>query len=173
MTEHFFDHDRLDVYRLSIEYVATAFDSSRSLEGLDRHARDQWLRAAQSIPLNIAEGSGKRSLKDRARFLDVARGSALECAAIQDVLVVSGGLSQETDCELKSRLVRIVAMLTRMALKFDGVSETSSEYNQTNDYEHEHRDAEHEHGEEPEQSDADEVLDRAFLTCVESTPRPR
>jgi four helix bundle protein len=139
MTDHFFDHDRLDVYRLSIEYVAKAFDTSRSLEGLHRHARDQWLRAAQSIPLNIAEGNGKRSLKDRARFLDIARGSALECAAIQDVLVVSGGLSRETDQELKSRLVRIVAMLTRMAMKFDGVSESPSEYNQSGDYEHEHR----------------------------------
>ena len=40
MTEHFFDHDRLDVYRLSIEYVAAAFASSRSLEGLHRHARN-------------------------------------------------------------------------------------------------------------------------------------
>lgn len=78
MTEYLFDHDRLDVYRLSIEYVTNAFDSSRTLEGLHRHARDRWLRAAQSIPLNIAEGSGKRSLKDRARFLDIARGSALE-----------------------------------------------------------------------------------------------
>jgi hypothetical protein len=36
-------------------------------------------------PLNIAEGNGKRNLKDRARFLDIACGSALECAAIQDV----------------------------------------------------------------------------------------
>ncbi|MFN6128638.1 MAG: four helix bundle protein [Planctomycetota bacterium] len=26
------------------------------MEGLHRHAHDQWLRAAQSIPLNIAEG---------------------------------------------------------------------------------------------------------------------
>jgi len=34
MTEHFFDYDRLDVYRLAIEYVATAFDTSRSLPGL-------------------------------------------------------------------------------------------------------------------------------------------
>ena len=173
MTEHFFDHNRLDVYRLSIEYVAAAFASSRSLEGLHRHARDQWLRASQSIPLNIAEGNGKRSLKDRARFLDIARGSALECAAIQDVLVVSGGMSRETDHELKSKLARIVAMLTRMAMKFDGVSESLSEYNQSGDYEHEHREAEHEHDEEPEPSDADEGLDRPFLTWVESTPRPR
>jgi hypothetical protein len=36
-------------------------------------------------------------------------------------------------------LVRIVAMLTRMAMKFDGVSESPSEYNQSGDYEHEHR----------------------------------
>ena len=140
------------------------------MEGLHRHARDQWLRAAQSIPLNIAEGNGKRSLKDRARFLDIARGSALECASIQDVLVVSGGMIRETDHELKSKLVRIVAMLTRMAMKFDGVAETLSEYNQSGDYEHEH---EHEHDEEPEPSDADEGLDRPFLTCVESIPRPR
>ena len=87
MTEPIFDHDRLDVYRLSIDYVAAAFEVSKSLSGLHRHARDQWLRAAQSIPLNIAEGNGKRSLKDRARFFDIARGSSFECAAIQDVLV--------------------------------------------------------------------------------------
>jgi hypothetical protein len=61
MKEHFFDHDRLDVYRLSIEYFANAFDTSRLLEGLHRHALDQWLRAAPSIPLNIAESNGKRS----------------------------------------------------------------------------------------------------------------
>ena len=97
---------------------------------------------------------------------------ALEWAAIQDVLVVSGGVSRETDHDLKSKLVRIVAMLTRMAMKFDGVSETLSEYNQSGEHEHEH---EHEnaHDEEPEPSDADEGLDRPFLTWVESTPRPR
>ena len=173
MTEYQFDHDRLDVYRLSIEYVAAAFDFSRTLEGLHRHARDQWLRAAQSIPLNIAEGNGKRSLKDRARFLDIARGSALECAAVQDVLVVSRGMNREASFELKSKLVRIVAMLTRMAMKFDGGSESLSVYTARVDYEHEHRDAEHEHEELPEPSDADEGLERPLLTCVKSTPRPR
>ncbi|MCY3006788.1 MAG: hypothetical protein NTV29_12550 [Planctomycetota bacterium] len=40
---------------------------------------------------------------------------------------------------IESRLARIVAKLTRMAMKFDGVSESSSEYNSAVDYEHEHR----------------------------------
>ena len=173
MTEPIFDHERLDVYRLSIEYVANAFEASRSLSGLHRHACDQWLRAAQSIPSNIADGHGKRSLKDRARFLDIARGSALECAAIQDVLVVSGGLTREASIEHKSKLARIVAMLTRPAMKFDGVSESQSEYNLGDDYEHEHRFTEHEHEEMPDQSAADEGLNRPCLTCVESTLRPR
>jgi four helix bundle protein len=50
------------------------------------------LRAAQSISLNIAEGNGKRSLKDRSRFFDISRGSALECSAIQDVPLISGAI---------------------------------------------------------------------------------
>jgi four helix bundle protein len=145
MTEYQFDHDRLDVYRLSIEYVADAFDACRPLEGPYRHARDHWLRAAQSIPLNIAEGNGKRSLKDRARFLDIARGSALECAAIQDVLVVCSGLDLKTSSDQKSKLVRIVAMLTRMAMKFDDASETQEGYYLRAEHEHEH---EHEHEKE-------------------------
>ena len=79
MTDTIFDHERLDVYRLAIEYTAESFAVAKDLAGLHRHARDQWLRASQSIPLNIAEGNGKRSVKDRARYFEIARGSSLEC----------------------------------------------------------------------------------------------
>ena len=89
-------------------------------------------------------------MKDRARFLDIARGSAFECAAIQDVLVVSGGLDIKTSRDLKLKLKRVVSMLTRMAIKFDGVGESSVDYAVVIDYEHEHRDAEHEHERRPE-----------------------
>ena len=51
MTDPIFDHDKLDVYRVAIEYVADSFRVAKDLAGLHRHARDQWLRAAQSIPL--------------------------------------------------------------------------------------------------------------------------
>jgi len=107
-------------------------------------------------------------LKDRARFFDIARGSSFECAAIQDVLVATGGIDDSTSHDLKSKLKRIVSMLTRMAVKIDGVKEPSSAI----DYEHEHRDAEHEHGREPEPSRAPEDGLRGF-TGGKSTVPPR
>jgi len=60
-----FGHEKLDVYRLSLEYVASVFQVVERLEGKSRHARDQLLRASQSIPLNIAEGNGKVTEADR------------------------------------------------------------------------------------------------------------
>ena len=143
MSEPIFDHDRLDVYRLSIDYVASSFKLAKELNRSHRHARDQWLRAAQSIRLNIAEGNGKRSLKDRSRFLDIARGSALECVAIQDLLVVTGGIDDRAHDELKRLLHRIVSMLTRLIARSDGVAESPAEYNYGIEYEY--RDAEYEY----------------------------
>ena len=120
------------------------------------------LFSLQSIPLNIAEGNGKRSPKDRARFFDIARGSSFECAAIQDVLVATGGLNDSTNRDLKAKLKRIVAMLIRMAMKFDGIRESPEAYGSAIDYEHEHRDAEHEHEREPEPGRAPEDGLRGF-----------
>lgn len=134
MTEPIFDHDRLDVYRLSIEYVSSSFAVAKVLNGCHRHARDQWLRAAQSIPLNIAEGNGKRSLKDRSRFLDIARGSALECVAIQDVLAVTDGLNDQHHRQLEQMLHRIVSMLTRLIARSEVVSEPAADYNPEVEY---------------------------------------
>ncbi len=64
-------------------------------------------------------------------------------------------------------------MLTRMAMRFDGVAVPEIEYALGIDCEHEHRDAEHEHEEEPERSDADEGLGLPSLTCVGSSPGTR
>jgi hypothetical protein len=39
---------------------------------------------------------------------------------------------------LKRKLIRIVSMLTRLAIKFNGVAESQAEYKAVDDYEHEH-----------------------------------
>ena len=160
MTAPISDHDRLDVYRLSIDYVASSFGIAPSLVGPHRHARDQWLRAAQSITLNIAEGNGKRSLKDRNRFLDIARGSTLECAAIQDVLTATEGLDADRNSELKGMLKRIVSMLTRLIARGEMVGEPGVEY----EYRYAEYEYEYDGAEVQEPRDATERRQRRSVT---------
>jgi hypothetical protein len=45
-------HEKLDGYRLSIGSVAWVYEKDDGMTGNHRSARDQWLRASQSIPLN-------------------------------------------------------------------------------------------------------------------------
>jgi four helix bundle protein len=105
-------HEKLDVFCLSMDYVEWVYDRVQGLNGIHRTARDQWLRASQSIPLNIAEGNGKTAQADRRRYFEIARGSALECAAIQDVLVVGNALERTESIQRKIELDRIAAMLS-------------------------------------------------------------
>ncbi len=52
---------------------------------LPSHLRDQLLRAASSIVLNLAEGSGRFGRKDQKRFYHIAFGSLRECQAVIDL----------------------------------------------------------------------------------------
>lgn len=116
-----FDHEKLDVYRLAIEFLAWVGELLDGRLGGARHAAVKHLdEASQSIANNIAEGNGKRSLADRCRFLDMARGSALECAACLDGLVARRKLSVDQVTAGKGMLMRIVSMLTKMLERFLG-----------------------------------------------------
>ncbi len=59
-----FGHERRDVDRFAIESVSSTYRIAKSLNDPERHARDQWLRPAQSVPLEIAEGNGIQCQKD-------------------------------------------------------------------------------------------------------------
>src|SRR4029434_731758 len=82
----YFDHEKLDVYQESIAFCAWVGELLGQISAKEA-AKDQLDRASTSLPLNIAEGNGKFSTVDRARFLAIARGAALECAECLDVLV--------------------------------------------------------------------------------------
>jgi four helix bundle protein len=123
-----FSHEKLDVYRAAIQYTSWSFLIGKRLSGLHRHARDQLLRASQSMPLNIAEGNGKATEADRRHFFEIARGSALECAAIQDVLAACGAIGMEENCRAKELLDRIVAMLTKIGGRGYAVKEEAEHY---------------------------------------------
>jgi four helix bundle protein len=105
-----FDHEKLKVYQSAIRFITWATDLLTQVEG-KAAVKDQLDRASTSVALNIAEGNGKFSIKDRCRFLDFARGSALECAACLDVLVAKRLIETERIRSGKEQLLEIVSML--------------------------------------------------------------
>ena len=107
-------HEKLIVYQHSIEYVTWVTKQLRDLKGNNRNLKDQWLRASHSIPLNIAEGNGKSTMPDRRRFFEIARGSAMECAAIQDIMESIGLLDPDLNHKWKTLLDKIALMLSRL-----------------------------------------------------------
>jgi four helix bundle protein len=113
----YFDHEKLEVYRESIAFYAWVGEFLNTISA-KAAAKDQLDRASTSIPLNIAEGNGKFSAKDRARFLEMARGSALECAACLDVLVARKLANSDQAGEAKGQLVGIVRMLMGLLKRF-------------------------------------------------------
>jgi four helix bundle protein len=133
----YFDHEKLDVYREAISFCGWVGDLLSSIP-VNAAAKDQLDRASTSIPLNIAEGNGKFSDSDRARFLEIARGSALECAACLDVLVVRKLVSGEGVGSQKEQLVRIVNMLMGLLKRFSGRAEFLREEGGSYVVEHDH-----------------------------------
>lgn len=91
--------------------------------------KDQLERASNSVALNIAEGNGKRSPRDRAKYWQIAHGSALECAACLDVLVARNFLTNQEISHGKTLQIEVVNMLVTLVDKLDGrLQEEAAEY---------------------------------------------
>jgi four helix bundle protein len=105
---------KLDVYKCSIELVAVATAIGETVPRGYSELREQLRRAAISVPLNIAEGAGRASEADGARHFAIARGSAMECAAVIDVVRVLGAINDDRYRLALELLGRVVAMLTRL-----------------------------------------------------------
>lgn len=119
-----FDHTKLDVYRVALEFIELVEQLVSELPKGRADLVDQLRRAATSIVLNIAEGAGEFSPKDKARFYRMAKRSATECAAALDVLHRVGLI--ESPRPGHQLLLRIVPMLVRMARKLEARSGSGS-----------------------------------------------
>lgn len=106
----YFDHEKLEVYQEALAFIGWL---TPILERVDKagDVKEQLDRGSTSVALNIAEGNGKYSAKDRGRFFDIANGSTLECAAGLDILVAKRKLTIDEIAPGKDRLCKITRML--------------------------------------------------------------
>ena len=125
-----FHHEKLTVRKRALEFATW---SQELIESVTKKTstRDHLERAGDSIALNIAEGNGKFSRKDRARFFQIAHGSALESAACLDLLVARRCCA--SDAVEKGKAVKMLfKMLDQLGCR---IAEDSGEYGETADEE--------------------------------------
>ena len=103
-------HHRLVAYQVSVELLVLVRDARLRDAGL----REQALRSAKSVCLNIAEAAGRVSHADRARVFGIARGEVVEACAAVEIAGVLGATSAET-------VERCVALCSRLAALLTGL----------------------------------------------------
>ena len=110
-----FDHERLEVYQVALEYLALLHETLGGFPAGSADLKDQLGRAGSSIVLNIPEGNAKpRHSRDRRKFFRIALGSAQESAGAWDVARIRSTCAAGAAARAKGLLHRIVSMLCRM-----------------------------------------------------------
>jgi four helix bundle protein len=105
-----------DAHKLAVYHVAVAFQAAAMALLPKGHAvlRDQLERASLSTVLNLAEGAGRRSRRDKGRFYTIARGSAMESLALIDVLIARQITTFDAARTAKDLGIRVIQMLTKL-----------------------------------------------------------
>ena len=120
---HVLDAEKLRVYHVALELQVMA---NTLVPSIHRVVRDQFERASLSVVLNLAEGCGRVSRRQKRYHYGVARGSATECAALTDVLRLRR-LAPAADCfRARSLAARCIQMTTKL-IESLGSNEPKSE----------------------------------------------
>jgi four helix bundle protein len=124
-----FTHHKLQVYQKALVLSAGA-EAFCAGWGRQHAVVDHFRRASESIVLNLAEGARQTSGPDKARAIDYALGSALECAACLDMARIKGLLSLEQSHAKKRSFCEVSRMLIglRKAWLQSGMSEEAPPY---------------------------------------------
>jgi four helix bundle protein len=105
-----------DAYDRSVELLRTLAPLLRTLAATDAKLADQLRRAAQSVPLNIAEAN-RRVMRDRRNRFRIALGSAAEVAACLDVALALGYVDDVAAAGAYALVDRVRAMTYRLATR--------------------------------------------------------
>ncbi len=117
-SSYLFPHERLQAWRQARGFYLLC----GQLQGLPRasgHAGDQLERAALSVLLNLVEGAGRTSWKEKRHFFSIALGSLAEAVAVLDV-AAARGLIQGAEADRAIAAGRRVGSMLGGLLKAQG-----------------------------------------------------
>jgi four helix bundle protein len=101
-------HENLHAYQEARKLLECIRDSEIS----DSRLRDQAIRAATSVCLNIAEAVGRTGVADRTRVFAIARGECCEAGAALDIALAAGRCRSERAMDGAIHARAVYALLT-------------------------------------------------------------
>lgn len=118
MNETKYSYKNLDVYKESKVLVKMVYGLLKQFPKEEQYALcDQLRRAVISVSSNIAEGSGRTSMKDQAHFLEIAFGSLMEVDCQMDIACDLEYITQEDFSKICIQISRVAAMLSALRNK--------------------------------------------------------
>jgi four helix bundle protein len=118
MNEAKYSYKNLDVYKESKVLVKMVYELLKQFPKEEQYALcDQLRRAVISVPSNIAEGSGRTSMKDQAHFLEMSFGSLMEVDCQIDIACDLEYITQEDLSKICIQISRVAAMLSALRNK--------------------------------------------------------
>ena len=117
------NHQKLECYQKGIRLVKELANLMPNWPGRAT-LKDQAERAAISAILNLAEGCGKTTVKDRRKFFAISRGSIQEFSACIDIAHSLNLLSNPQYAYFQNELLSMVKMVSRL-ITVQGQSQSS------------------------------------------------
>jgi four helix bundle protein len=110
MGEQFF-FENLNIYKRSLKLAIKLSKIASNFSIKFSRIRDQLIGAAISIPLNIAEGSGRKSLKEKINFYKISRSSLFECIPILEICLELSLLKDKDFINFKNEATELSKMI--------------------------------------------------------------
>ena len=114
-----FSFEALEVYQKSRVLVSDIYRSLRCFPQDERYGLcDQLRRASTSITANIAEGSGRQSLKEKIHFIEISYGSLMEVFCKLQAATDLQYITESKLDEMRQQITDIAKMLSGLRTSF-------------------------------------------------------
>ena len=113
-----FKFETLNVWKKAQELCDVVLDEVKNLPSEYRYTiGNNLIRAAMSVPNNIAEGSGRKTIKESSNFYNIAKGSVYEVVNVIMILSNKGLIIREKYDLIYAKSEEISKMLSGLINK--------------------------------------------------------